>query len=167
MRTKAIGNDTLDTVLRLLTSPNELACRVSLATGLRIGDVLSLRSSVLLHESFTVTESKTGKRRKIRLPELLREALAHQSGRVYVFEGRCSMYKHRTRQAVYKDIKRAAKACRLGGGVSTHSMRKTFAVRKYRACGDMRKVQKLLQHSDEAVTILYALAEEVADRKII
>ena len=166
MRTKALGEDSMELILRLLTPPNELACRVSLETGLRIGDVLALRQNCLSKDSFVLTESKTGKRRKVRLSERLREALARQSGKVYVFEGRTSMYKHRTRQAVYKDIRRAAKAARLSGSIGTHSMRKTFAVRKYRACGDMRKVQKLLLHSDEAVTMLYALADVVELRKV-
>lgn len=161
MRTNALGNDGMTVVLRLLTPPNRLACMVSLATGLRIGDVLSLRSDCLSKDSFVITEEKTGKRRKVRLAEGLREALARQAGRVFVFEGRTSMYKHRTRQAVYKDIKRAAKAARLNGCIGAHSMRKTFAVRKYAACGDMRKVQKLLQHSNEAVTMLYVLADVV------
>lgn len=167
MRTKALSDDSMEIVLRLLTAPNELACRVSLETGLRIGDVLALRASSLCKDSFVVTESKTGKRRKVRLSEALRAALARQSGRVYVFEGRTNAYKHRTRQAVYKDIKRAAKAARLDCAVGAHSMRKSYAVRKYRACGDMRKVQKLLLHSDEAVTRLYALADVIEARKLL
>lgn len=161
-RTKALAPDSLDCVLALLTPQNALACRVSLATGLRIGDVLQLRTEQLRQTSCTVTECKTGKRRRIQLTEALRLSVLSYSGKVWAFPGRCSETKHRTRQAVYKDIRRAAVALRIPGTVAPHSMRKTYAVHKYQACGDIRRVQKLLQHSDEAVTLLYALAAETA-----
>ena len=161
-RTNALAPDSLDCVLALLTPQNALACRISLATGLRISDVLQLRTEQLRQTSCTVMESKTGKRRRIQLGEALRLAVLSYSGKVWAFPGRCSEVKHRTRQAVYKDIRRAAQALRIPGVVAPHSMRKSFAVKKYHACGDLRRVQKLLQHSNEAVTLLYALATETA-----
>lgn len=161
-RTQAISSDSLDHVLALLTPQNSLACRVSLATGLRIGDVLSLRTQQIRQRTCTVTEQKTGKRRRLQLPEQLRLAVLSYSGKVWAFPSRCREDRHRTRQAVYKDIKRAAAALRMSGTISPHSMRKTYAVRKYKASGDLRKVQKLLQHSDEAVTLIYALADQIA-----
>ena len=159
MRTKALERDTMEHVLALLTRPNELACRIALAHGLRIGDVLRLRRWQVEQDSVTIREEKTGKRRRIRWTELQRRQLLSIAGDVYVFEGRNDPKKHRTRQAVWKDIRRASEALRLKGGVGTHTMRKSFAVRKYAACGDMRKVKALLNHSNEAITMLYALAE--------
>lgn len=164
MRTKAIERDTMEHILALLTRRNELACRVALAYGLRIGDVLQLRRWQVEQLSVTIREEKTGKRRRIIWSELLRRQLLAIAGEVYVFEHRTDYKKHRTRQAVWKDIKRASAALRFKGGIGTHSMRKSYAVRKYAACGDMRRVKQLLNHSDEAVTWLYALAE-YAERK--
>lgn len=159
MRTKALEHDSMEHVLVLLTRPNELACRVALAHGLRIGDVLNLRRWQVEQGSVTIREQKTGKRRRLRWSELQRRQLLALAGDVYVFEHRTDPTKHRTRQAVWKDIHRASKALRFNGSIGTHSMRKTFSVRKYAACGDMRKVKALLNHSDETVTMLYALAE--------
>ena len=160
-RTNAVSSDAMEVVLRLLTPENSIACRISLATGLRISDVLNLKTRHLGMTSFVLYEAKTGKRRRVTIPVNLRAAAMSYSGKVYVFPHRYDEMRHRTRQAVWRDINRAAKALRLPGCVAPHSMRKTFARRKYAACGDMRAVQRLLNHSSEAVTALYVLADEV------
>lgn len=165
MRVKAVEPDTMEHILALLTYPNEMACRVALRYGLRIGDVLNLRRWQIERRSVTIKEEKTGKRRTIVFDELLRKKLLAISGKVFVFEHRLNQDRHHTRQAVYKDLDRAQKALRIKKGIGTHSMRKSFAVRKYSACGDMRKIKSLLNHSNEAVTMLYALAEVVETRK--
>lgn len=165
MRTKALKPDTMDLILALLTRPNEIACKVALAYGLRIGDVLSLKRWQVEQASTVIREQKTGKKRRLVWSESLLLMMLSISDDVYIFPHRTMVGKHRTRQAVYKDIRRASKALRLGGGIGTHSMRKSFAVRKYNACGDMRKVKALLNHSDEAVTMLYALAEMAEARR--
>lgn len=165
MRTKAIADDEMEHVLRLLTPQNELVCRVCLAYGLRVGDVLRLRTRQLKQRKITIREQKTGKRRVITLADKLRRALSVYAGDVFVFPSRCDPLRHRTRQAVWKDLRRAARALRMGAGVGTHSMRKTAAVRRYAACGDMAAVQRLLNHSDVAVTMLYAMADFVSQQK--
>ena len=48
---------------------------------------------------------------------------------------------------------------------SPHSLRKVFAVEEYLDCGDLLRVQKLLNHTSEAVTMLYAMAHVVKRRK--
>lgn len=144
-------------------APNRLAILTSLCTGLRIGDVLALKSSDLLKERFTVKEEKTGKSRRIRLPKQLRDDLLKQAGRYYVFEHRCDPKKHRTRQAVNKDIKRACELFRVKHlNISPHSARKIYAVKQYRKSCDIKRVQALLNHSNESVTLIYALADELS-----
>ena len=162
MRTKAIKDDSMEHVLALLTRRNEVACRVALAYGLRIGDVLSLRRWQIEQGSAVIKEHKTGKRRRLRWSQFLQKQMLSISGDVYVIEHRLDKNKHRTRQAVYKDIRRAAKALRIDGCIGTHSFRKSYAVRKFAATGSVKKVRELLNHSDEAVTMLYVLAE-IAD----
>ena len=160
MRTQAIARDDMEHVLALLTPQNELVCRVCLAGALRVGDALNLRTQQLRQQRITLREQKTGKRRTLQLPVGLRKRLAAYAGEVYVFPHRTDPLKHRSRQAVWKDIKRAQHALRVHGCLGSHSMRKSAAVRKYAACGDMRAVKQLLNHSDEVVTALYALARE-------
>lgn len=145
---------------------NRLAIETSLATGLRIGDVLQLRTEQLRKERFTIKEQKTGKSRRVRLPNDLRDDLLRQAGRFYVFEHRLDQRKHRTRQAVWKDLHRAAVLFRLPRSltIAPHTARKIYAVSKYQSSGSLAKVQQLLNHSDEAVTMLYAMADQITAR---
>lgn len=164
-RTDWLSDEVMTHILAALTPENRLAIITSLVTGLRISDVLNIKAEMLSRERFTVTEKKTLKRRLIRLPSKLRIELKKIAGHVYVFEGRLSALKPRTRQAVYKDIKRAARAFRVDVNVAPHSARKIYAVHEYRRYMNIKKVQKLLNHSDEAVTMIYAMADQLTDRK--
>lgn len=165
-RTDWLGADTFRHILAALTPENRLAIETSLATGLRIGDVLQLHTEQLRKERFTIKEQKTGKSRRIRLPNDLRDDLLRQAGRFYVFEHRLDQRKHRTRQAVWKDLHRAAALFRLPKAlvIAPHSARKIFAVSKYQSGHSLQKVQQLLNHSDEAVTLLYAMADQLTEK---
>ncbi len=166
MRSDWICSVDIEHVLAALTPENRLAAEISLATGLRIGDVLSLKTEQLQRRRFTVKEQKTGKSRRIYLPDELYNRALKAAGRFYVFEGRCDPKRHRTRQAVFKDIRRAARAFRLTAHVSPHSLRKAYAVELYhRSGGNIAKVQQLLNHSSEAVTMIYAMADLIGNRK--
>lgn len=155
-------------LLAALMPENRLALEVSLATGLRIDDVLSIKTAKLSGR-MTVTESKTGKKKRVYLPAATLLRMQQQAGKIYVFEGRLSFKQHRTRQAVYKDLKRAASLFRIVPGcmqISPHTARKIYAVGEYaRSGGDLHKVQQLLNHSSEAVTMLYAMADTLTARR--
>lgn len=163
MTTDYIAPGDLEAVYRALTLPNELALRVCEETGIRIGDALSLKTDEL-RERFTITEQKTGKRRRIRIRAALLEALKRNAGSVYVFPNRRSEKRHRTRQAVWKDLKRAAKAFRLTINVAPHSVRKTYAVELAKRGYTPVDIQKRLNHDSPAVTALYLIAGLVAQQ---
>ena len=169
MRSDYIDPAVLDHILAALTPQNELAMRVALATGLRIGDVLAIKSEQVIHgRRFTVREAKTGKARRVYIPEYLYERMLDTMGKHYVFEGRLDARKPRTRQAVWRDLRRAAAAFRCSEAVvlSPHSARKVFAVESFKRFGSPDKVQRLLNHGEQSVTMLYCLAEEVTRRKL-
>lgn len=149
----------LDIVLALLMPQNQLIARVMLATGLRVGDVLALRTDQLA-PSMRVTERKTGKTRRVRLPKSLCDAVCAQAGKEWAFPGRDGS-RPKTRQAVWADIKRAQQACRLKVNLGPHSMRKAYAVELMRKYHDLSRVQKALQHDRPEVTMLYALADQL------
>lgn len=152
-------------MLAALTPANALVCRVCAATGLRVGDVLALRSDQL-RPQFWITEQKTKKRRRVNLQAELLADLKAQAGRIWVFPGARDETRHRTRQAVWADVRRAAKAFRLPQHVSPHSLRKVWAVEQLeKAGGDLRKVQKLMNHSDANVTAVYAMAYQLYQLK--
>ena len=158
-------------VLALLMPANRRAMEVSLATGLRIGDVLTLRRDQLASR-MRVTERKTGKQRTVRLPaallrDLQRLVETYSDDCQWVFPGR-DPAKPRTRQAVWQDVQRAARAVRLPASVqcSPHSARKAYAVREFQRTGDLARVQRDLKHSSPEVTLLYAMADELTARKL-
>lgn len=161
-RSEWVERDKMKLILALLTYENQLAIELSLRYGMRIGDVLNIKTEQARKGLFSYREEKTGKRRRIKLNKDLQSKLLSIGGKIYVFENRIDWKRHRTRQAVYKDIVRASKALRLAGCISCHSARKIYAVDKYKATGyNLKKVQQLLNHSDEAVTMIYALADKL------
>lgn len=171
MRADYIPEDSMKHLLAALMPENRLALQASMASGLRIGDVLRLRTARLA-KRMTVREEKTQKSRRVYWPNDLYFRLLKNAGKFYVFPGRLSERKHRTRQAVYKDLTRTAKLFRLDGRrlnehVSPHTARKIYAVEQLRRYGgNVRKVQQLLNHSNEAVTCLYALADQLTERRL-
>lgn len=152
-------------VLAALTPPNRLACEISLATGLRISDVLALTRDQAVDGRFSIREQKTGKVRRVYLPVELQRRALRAAGDIYVFPHRYSGKRHRTRQAVYKDLKRAARLFRVRCNLAPHSLRKGWAVEQYHRDGDLKRVQHLLNHNSEAVTMLYAMADEITRRR--
>lgn len=122
--------------------------------------MVNLRSDQL-KPRITVKERKTGKGKRITIPAQLLRAIKDQAGEVWAFPGR-DPEKPKTRQAVWKDVKRAAAAMRLPVNVGPHTMRKVYAVRKLAASGgDLAAVSRALNHSDMAVTLLYAMADHL------
>lgn len=157
MKTEYLLRREVDLILAALTPKNRLVMRTALRTGLRVGDVLALRTAQL-RPRFWITEAKTKKRRQVGLPEPLLSDLREAAGAVWVFEGR-SPEKHHTRQAVWKDVKRAAAAFRLPQNVGPHSARKVYAVELLEKYGDLDRVRRALNHSSPAVTMIYAMAD--------
>jgi integrase len=158
LRTDWISENDMALVLRLLSPANALVAQVALHTGLRVSDVLGLRSEQIAKNRVTVRELKTKKSRRIYIPEKLRQALEKQSGTVYVFEHAKDPERHRTRQAVWKDIKRAAWALRIDQNVAPHSCRKIYAVEYYKLHG-LEATRRKLGHESQAVTLIYLLSE--------
>ena len=94
-----MSDDVMSHILAALTKENRLAVLVSLTTGLRISDVLNLRTNQL-RKKFTITEQKTLKKKLVRLSDELLDELLAIAGSIFVFEHRCDPRKHRTRQSI-------------------------------------------------------------------
>lgn len=163
MKTEYLLNREVGHVLAALTPQNRLIARVCLHTGLRIGDVVALRTQQLGLQ-FWVRESKTKKRRKVGLPQTLVDDVLAQAGPEWAFPG-TKAGTHKTRQAVWADVKRAAKAFRLPQNVGPHSFRKVYAVQLLEKYGDVARVQRALNHSSQEVTMIYAMADRLLEAK--
>lgn len=150
--------------------PENSAClRLCLETGLRVSDALSLPWSVIASASgsvfWSLTEQKTNKEKTVRLSEDIVKLCksVHRDGDLFVFGHRDDPTRHRTRQAVYYDLCRVARFFGVKH-LTPHSARKIFAVNVLHESGDIGLVQKALNHSDTAVTMIYALSDVLADK---
>lgn len=139
-----------------------LVFRLMMETGLRVGDAVELRHTNLVHNkdgwSIIKKAQKTGKHGEWKITAALGEALSVRKG--YLFPGR-KKGSHITRQAVWKRLKKACEEARIDPeGKSPHSMRKMFAVEKAHEEG-FQAAQEALQHSNAAVTRIYAYADKM------
>lgn len=164
MKTEYLLHREVEHVLAALMPVNRVVMRVCIHTGLRVGDVLALRTDQIAPR-FWVTEQKTKKRRIVGLPADLLADMRKIAGKKYVFEHSNDPERHRTRQAVWKDVKRAARAFRLPQNVAPHSARKVYAVDLLAKYGDIAKVQRALNHSGLSVTMIYAMADQLYRQK--
>lgn len=140
--------------------------QIALETGLRIGDVAKLTWNDIQGSLLTYTAQKTGKKGSARLTSTTAEQLwtwRRTARSDWVFPAPHDPASHLTRQALWKRLKVACKACGISAdGVSPHSMRKVYGVREYRAHG-MAAAQAGLQHTDIGTTEIYVLADWLTD----
>lgn len=163
MRTETLLDDQIALVMAALLPDNRRALQVELRTGLRIGDVLDLRVDQLAR-CFWVTERKTGKRKQCGLPDwLINDIKAAAGDSVWAFPSPSDPTKHRTRQAVWKDLKRVSAAFRFPVNIGTHSLRKSYAVDLMHKYGDIERVRKALNHDSTHTTMVYALADHLLE----
>lgn len=163
MTTEYLLDKEVSHVLAALMPQNRLIFRVILRTGARIGDVVALKTEQI-KPWFWYTEQKTGKARRMGLGEDLAREIRAQAGPVWAFPS-ARTEGHKTRQAVWADLKRAEKAFRLPANVGTHTGRKVYAVHLMEKYGDIKKVQKALNHSNSSVTAIYAMADRLLSEK--
>lgn len=163
MKSEYIDENALAVVLSVMRWENALAVRVSLATGLRIGDVVTLRAGEI-DENRTIHKiaAKTNKKLLRHIDATLYGdlELSRNGGEWYFPSARASAG-HRTRQAVWRDIRRAATVCAVRQHVTPHTARKVYAVEHFKR-GGLDEVQKLLQHDSVTTTMLYAFADKLA-----
>lgn len=167
-RSEWVDDDVMGMILTAMLPVNRLAIEVSLSTGLRISDVLALKTEDVQRTARPyVRDSKTGKSHRIYLRRELRERLLQQAGKIWCFEGRLDPTKHRTREAVYKDMQYAVSVVKRGSWVSRgahispHSARKCAAVKAY-GKGGLDAAQTLLCHDPDhpLITMIYALSDK-------
>lgn len=141
-------------------------------TGLRVGDVLRITWSDILHNTeLSIIEQKTGKSKRIAISDVLRNAVQEEYNR---FSFRLDsepifMNKRRTGVISISYINRKLKAALKKYGikadqVSSHMLRKSFC---YKILEDNNfsheaifKVSRLLNHANITTTMKYLLLHE-------
>lgn len=160
MRTDYLNPQLYNRLYSCMTYENVLALRVSLETGLRIDDVLSLRASLIVRRTICGIAEKTGKpyRKTISADLAKRLAALTPNKGGYIFPHRLDPMKHRTRQAVWSNMKKAAALMGVKLNAAPHSARKTYAVEMFKDKG-LEQTQKELQHDRISTTMIYAFSD--------
>lgn len=164
MRSEWVEPDALELLLTAMTPRTRLAMRMALCSGLRIGDIVQLRTENI-HQRMTVKEAKTGKSRRVYWPAELYRQMMEQAGEEWLLPSRVRG-KHLNRSTVYRELRRVAELYRLDGRrisahISPHTARKCWAVSRYKKVG-LERVQAEMGHSSPAVTLLYAMADKLS-----
>jgi integrase/recombinase XerD len=144
--------------------------------GLRVSEATALRLEQIDSEvGYLTVLGKGGKERVVPIGRPAREALA-----AYLLEERTRLLRgarspwvfiraggrRLSRQAVWKLIKRRAKAAGLSRSVSPHTLRHSFATHLLHGGADLRVVQTLLGHADVGTTQIYTHVEPARLRAI-
>jgi integrase len=130
------------------------------ATGLRISDILKLMVCDI-KPRFEVTESKTKKKRTMRLSSSLVKKIkayvvAHGLSRrdFFIYSHRNAKGKALSRVQAYRVMRSVASEMGFKH-IGPHSMRKEYAMRVYRRTGCLKSVQEALGHKYIETTIGY------------
>lgn len=170
MRSRYIDHKTVSKLRTAIGSEEWLPLRISLETGLRIGDCVDLMAGQVRRKEgkplIRATAQKTKKTGSFPISEALYGILRKRIKRLhlgttdFIFPS-YGTSGHLTRQAAWHRMKKAAAELGIDpDGVSPHSLRKCFAVSLMREHG-LAAVKKALQHSNDAVTRIYAYADTV------
>jgi len=127
---------------------------VGVMSGLRIGDLLSLKVADV-GRVFVVRESKTGKRKRVNLSvgawyvldAYIQGAGLRPQDRVFPV----------TRQTVHKYFKRTAANLGITSPIGTHTMRKTYGWNVWRMSKCIDTVRRAYNHKYISTTVQYLL----------
>lgn len=143
---------------------NALALEVSLQTGLRIDDVLSAPTSALHGNTLTVFEKKTGKEAVKSVSGAVAKRLRRNASFAFLFPSRKRGKRktpHKTRQAVFIDLRKAVERSGVKAHVSPHSARKSYAVDVFHD-GGLSAVKEALNHDRELTSMIYAYSDHLS-----
>ncbi|MFJ8240807.1 tyrosine-type recombinase/integrase [Bacillus tropicus] len=140
---------------------------IGINTGLRVGDLLKLKTSdVKKKKKIVIQEGKTKKPRTIKLDNIYDEvqAYANTVESDWLFPSRKGDKPITTTQA-YRQLNKASEMADITEGVGTHTMRKTFGYWFYKQYKDVAKLQAILNHSHPQITLTYIgiTEEEIED----
>jgi len=158
---------------------NQVLIQIGLLIGARISELLSLKFSDLVDESGRVRKSlkiiQLKKRKKAYRIIPLNQELVKPITRLFkktgsnldnfVFQSRNGENKPISRYMAHKLIKQLSEG--MTEGISTHSLRKTFATGFYRLSKDILETSRILGHASTKTTELYLASDQEKINKTI
>lgn len=140
---------------------------VGINTGLRVGDLLKLKTNDLKNKKkLVIKEGKTQKSRQLNLANIYEEVQQYINGleSEWLFPSRKGDKAITSTQA-YRQLQKAADMADIESGIGTHTMRKTFGYWFYKQTKDVAKLQQILNHTHPEITLRYIgiTAEEIEE----
>ena len=151
---------------------NLLLFSLGINTGLRISDILNLKTENVKNQDYiTLIEKKTKKYRKIKLSKILKQIIKKyvktMNNDDYLFKSRKGKNKPISRIQAYRIIKSACKQTNINQNFGTHTLRKTFGYHFYKKTKDIVLLQNILNHSSQSVTLRYiGLTQDWIDKSL-
>lgn len=145
---------------------NYIMYLLGIYSGLRISDILNLKvKDVKSKSSISLRERKTGKQKLFPInPYLKKELESYLSDYnlqmdEYLIRSPGKKNKPITRDMAYKIMQQAAEYFGLYN-IGTHTLRKTFGYHFYMQTKDIVTLQKIFNHSDPSITLIYIGIEQ-------
>jgi integrase len=136
----------------------QLIFKTMLETGFRISDVLNLKTRDIKNGK-NIYEKKTRKKRLLSISEDLKNSLLgyakekHLRNEDFIFPStKNNLCRPVHRTSVYRVFRTVSNALQLDGCVRPHSCRKTYAKNYIASGGDLKGLQKDLNHSNKKTT---------------
>jgi site-specific recombinase XerD len=155
---KVISKEKIRRMIELTENlKHRLVIKLFYSSGMRLQELINLKRKDIDFERgvLNVVRGKGNKDRVTLISDGLKlDLLKYYSNNIfkteYVFEGRSGKY---TRKSVQKVLDLAGR--KIGGKVTPHMLRHSFATHLLEAGVDIRHIQKLLGHSDLKTTEIY------------
>lgn len=158
MQTEYVEPKLFNKICGLLPHTSALAIRLSLETGLRIGDVLSAKPEHLKKNQLSFVAQKTKKAGTVMISDKLLKEIRANASPEWLFPSPQKAGEHLTRQAVWFSIRKACQKLEIKGVIAPHSARKTFAVEDRKKNG-IAHTRQALQHKSTETTKIYAYSD--------
>lgn len=150
--------DKMKSYLRLKNERDYMLFILGISTGLRISDILDLKKEDLLKSHVDIRETKTTKRKRVKLPGYIKKEVVPYAKRLaddsYVVKSRQGGNRPIDRSTAYRILRDAAEHVNLTE-IGTHTLRKTFGYHFYQQTKDVAILQELFNHSSPSITLKY------------
>ena len=153
----------IENILAKQSERNLLFFTIGTNCGLRISDILRLNVGDVKNKThIQIIEKKTGKFKKFLINSKLKPMFEkYTKGRKLTEPLFLTVFGNRLeRIAAYNIIKDACQKAGLDEKVGTHTLRKTFGYHHYQKFKDVVILQKIFNHSNQRITLMYIGVEQ-------
>lgn len=160
----------LKVLLKKQSARNGFLLNFGINTGLRISDILPLKVADVRGKShILITEKKTGKRKRFKINQALRDAIKSYTQGMdnndYLFAS-SKRPQPITRVRAYQILNGAARKIGLSE-IGTHSLRKSFGYHFYQRTRDIATLQMIFNHSHPSITLRYiGITQDLIDEAV-